>query len=62
MSPSVALKHIRALTEGSEDISSERLQVVLLKGIEELCRKGLQDATARAVEDAPNVVLLWPES
>jgi hypothetical protein len=61
MSPSIALRHIRALTEGSQIIASERLQVTLLRSIEELCRKSLNDATSRAIEGAPNVVTLYPD-
>jgi hypothetical protein len=61
MSPSIALRHVRALTEGSQFIASGRLQVTLLRSIEELCRKGLSDATSRATEGAPNVVALYPD-
>ena len=61
MSPSDALDHIHALVDGSVNIRSERLQAVLLRSIEELCRKGLRDATAEAIDGAANVVPLYPD-
>lgn len=61
MSPSTALLHIQALTQRSDVITSERLQVTLLRSVEELCRKGLNEATSRAIEGAPNVVPLYPD-
>jgi hypothetical protein len=58
MHPSIALRNIRALTDGAQAITSERLQLALLRSIEELCRKGLRGATSRAIEGEPNVVAL----
>ena len=56
VSPAIALRNIRTLVEGSQAISSERSQLILLRSVEEVARKGWSGATKRAIEDAANVV------